>query len=222
MENDIKIRFAGITLFAVAFAFVESSVVVYLRTIYYPEGFSFPLRLMDPKLGTIELCREVATIVMLVSVAALAGKSRWQRFAYFMIAFGVWDIFYYIWLKLLVNWPASLFDWDILFLLPLPWIGPIIAPASISVMMIVTGILIALREETTVQFRPSKAMWYLGFTGTALILYSFMRDTNASMQLQLPDRFRYEFFAAGMLSYMAAVWLVFRSRTTSSSKVKDQ
>jgi hypothetical protein len=55
------------------------------------------------------------------------------------LAFGVWDIFYYVFLKVLTGWPHSLMDWDILFLLPLPWWGPVIAPVSIAVLMILWG-----------------------------------------------------------------------------------
>ncbi|HDH53378.1 MAG TPA: hypothetical protein ENH24_02710, partial [Nitrospirae bacterium] len=136
-------KITWVTVFGIAMAFVESAVVVYLRAIFYPEGFAFPLnRLADYRI-LVEVLREIATIFMLLSVACLAGKKFWERFAYFMLSFGIWDIFYYVWLKLLLNWPSSIFDWDILFLIPLPWIGPVIAPVSIALMMIVFSILIA-------------------------------------------------------------------------------
>ena len=95
-------------LFAAAFGFVEAAVVVYLRALYYPEGFQFPLRLMAPAMVPVELIRELATLVMLASVGILAGRSRWDRFGAFMVTFGVWDITFYIWLKVLVAWPASI------------------------------------------------------------------------------------------------------------------
>ena len=119
-----------VSVFAVAFALVESSVVVYLRLLYYPEGFAFPLKPALMSHVAVEVSREVATIVMLAVVGLIAGRSRWQRFSYFMIAFGVWDIFYYVWLKIMLNWPASLLDWDVLFLIPVPWIGPVVAPGT--------------------------------------------------------------------------------------------
>ena len=93
-------RFAGALfwtcLFAIAFAFVESSVVVYLRAIYYPDGFTFPLRLIEQEHLFVEILREAATIIMLVAVGFLAGRTGWQRFGFFLICFGVWDIFYYV------------------------------------------------------------------------------------------------------------------------------
>ena len=134
-----------VSLFAAAFAFVESSVVVYLRQLFYPTGFAFPLKPMPSWLVMVELAREFATLVMLLTVGMIAGKSSWQRFSYFMVGFGVLDIFYYIWLKLLLNWPASLADWDILFLIPLPWIGPVLAPVLVSLVMIAGAVLIIRR-----------------------------------------------------------------------------
>ena len=199
-----------IALFSIAFAFVEASVVVYLRAIYYPEGFAFPLKLMSSHHIAVELSREVATIVMLAAAGMLAGKSRWEKFSYFLIAFGVWDIFYYVWLKLTLNWPFTLFDWDILFLIPLPWIGPVIAPVLVSFVMIAGGLLMIRREEREGLFRATRLMQALALTGTAVILYSFLNDTDATLGLQVPKPYRYELMAAGLLCYAIVLTLVGR------------
>jgi hypothetical protein len=107
-------------VFAVAFAWVESAVAVFLREIYFDGEFGFPLvikwedgkRIIDA-LVRIEFGREIATIIMLVAVGWVAGKNGIQRFCFFLIAFGIWDIFYCIWLSVLVSWPESLMTWDI-------------------------------------------------------------------------------------------------------------
>ncbi|MBM2841137.1 MAG: hypothetical protein HW412_1665, partial [Bacteroidetes bacterium] len=173
-------RLLWVSLFGVTFAFVESSVVVYLRSIYYPEGFAFPLKLISQQHLTVELAREAATIVMLAAVGILAGSKAWERFGYFLVAFGVWDIFYYVWLKVILDWPASLSDWDILFLIPLPWIGPVIAPVFISLLMILCGLTIAVRFEQRKFFHPNRWSWMLAIAGTLVVLYSFMTDTEAT------------------------------------------
>jgi len=129
-------------VFSISMALVEAGIVIYLRALYYPEGFSFPLKIITTRHLIFELARETATILMLISVSALIGKSFWEKFAYFLILFGFWDIFYYIWLKIAIGWPLSLLDWDILFLIPLPWIGPVIAPVTIAIMMILAGLFI--------------------------------------------------------------------------------
>jgi len=200
---------AWIVLFSLAFAFVESSIVVYLRDLYYPDGFSFPLKQIRAGHILVELFREFSTMVMLISLAWMAGKTRWQRMAWFMIAFGVWDIFYYVWLKVILNWPASLFDWDVLFLIPVPWIGPVIAPVLISVLLIVAGALILRREATGREFHAPRGSWGLAITGTVCILYTFMRDTDATLKFAVPQPYWYWLFLSGLLCYIGAMFAAF-------------
>jgi hypothetical protein len=134
MRTDHPFRLLPwMTAFFIAMAFLESAVVVYLRALYYPEGFGFPLVPMDPALVATEMGREFATLVMLLAPAALVTRRALERFAWFCIGFGIWDIFYYVWLKVLLGWPASLAEPDLLFLLPVPWVGPVWAPCLISV-----------------------------------------------------------------------------------------
>ena len=147
-------NWAWVVVFAIAFAWVESAVVVYLREIYFDGGFRFPLvvKWADGKhvidlLVRIEFGREIATIIMLVAVGWVAGRNRFQKFCFFMVAFGIWDIFYYIWLYVMVSWPASLMTWDLLFYVPLPWVGPVITPLLIALAMVVGGSLIIYYDE---------------------------------------------------------------------------
>lgn len=191
-------------LFAVSFAFVESAVVVYLRALYYPAGFTFPLRTLPTDHIVVELLREFSTLVMMGSVAFLASTRAWERFGYFLFIFGVWDIFYYVWLKVFLNWPASLLDWDILFLIPLPWIGPVIAPVLIALAMAVAGILFVLRSLRGMVMRLTAAAVVLWMCGTAVILYSFIADTGATLRGLMPEPYRYELLAVGLVLYAAA------------------
>ncbi len=156
--------------------FLEAVVVVYLRQLFYPEGFAFPLRPMPPDILLVESLREVSTLVMLVSVSVLAGSGFLRRLSFFLIAFGVWDIFYYVWLKVLVNWPSSLLDWDILFLIPVIWTGPVLAPVICSVTMIALGgyFLVLLNKGYTVRVRRSG--WLLIGAGILLIFITFVWD----------------------------------------------
>ena len=115
-------KLVWLALFAIAMAYFEAAVVVYLRELFYPDYFPFPLKFIPLNLLAIELFREAATLVMLTAVAVVVGKKFWERFGYMIILFGVWDIFYYVWLKVTIGWPVSLQDWDILFLIPIPWL----------------------------------------------------------------------------------------------------
>ncbi len=204
-------------IFSIAFAFVEASVVIYLRSIYYPEGFSFPLKLISPMHLPVELAREFSTIIMLVTTGILVGTTAWSRFGYFLIAFGVWDIFYYVWLKVFLDWPASLFEWDVLFLIPLPWIGPVIAPVLISLLMIIAGILLVQRVARGEPIRVPAMAWWISLVGTGVILFSFMLDLDATLNAQMPMPYRYELFLAGLAAYIAAIYLTFfRTKGKSS------
>ena len=142
MDKALKRTLIALSLFAVAMGLLESAVVIYLRDILYPGGFAFPLSPIRPDLVWTEMCRELATLVMLVSVGFLAGRNTAERFAWFLYAFALWDIFYYVFLFVLVGWPSSLMTWDILFLLPVTWTGPVITPLIVSLTMILFDLLI--------------------------------------------------------------------------------
>jgi len=165
-----------IIAFAIAMGFLEAVVVVYLREIYYPDGFGFPLSRIEPGIFGVELIRELTTLVMLVSIGLLAGKSKNEKFAFFLFAFGIWDIFYYLGLKLFLNWPASLFTWDILFLIPVTWIGPVMAPVICSLTMIAMGTGILWIESKGRRFKFGLTAWVTILFGTVLVFASFVED----------------------------------------------
>ena len=201
---------AWVAVFSVAFAFVESSVVIYLRALYYPEGFAFPLKLIPAGYLRVEIAREAATLIMLATIGLIAGWKPWERFGFFLFAFGIWDIAFYAWLLGTIGWPASILDWDILFLIPLPWIGPVIAPLLVSLLMTLCGAAIVLRSAGERRFRPRALSWVMGVLGTAFLLYSFMADTDAGIRGALPAPYRYGLLAAGLAAYAAGFFLACR------------
>jgi hypothetical protein len=175
MRSALKL-FVWLTIFSIAMGYLETAVVVYLRKIYYPGGFNFPLVPIEPSLAVTEFWREAATIIMLGVMGYLAGKNRAQRWAFFVYCFAIWDIFYYIFLKLLLNWPESLFTWDILFLIPVPWIGPVLAPCIVSLTMIVFCIVVVYYDEISRPLKFSVSQVMLFVFGCLIIIVSFMWD----------------------------------------------
>lgn len=176
MRADINRLFVWMTVFFMAMAFLESAVVVYLRALYYPEGFDFPLVPMDPTLVNTEVFRELATMVMLLVPGALVTRSAMERFAWFCYGFGVWDIFYYVWLKVLLDWPSELASPDLLFLIPVPWVGPVWAPCVISLGLIALAVLI-LRGRSHGAIKLVDAWtWSLLIAGALLMIMSFTLD----------------------------------------------
>ncbi|MCH7733244.1 MAG: hypothetical protein IIB44_12180 [Candidatus Marinimicrobia bacterium] len=165
-----------ITIFAVAFGLVEAVVVIYLRIHFYPEGFHFPLKVIPTRILYIEVVREVATVVMLVAIGIMIGRTRLAKFGAFMVSFGMWDIFYYFWLYVLIDWPKSILDWDVLFLIPIPWIGPVLAPLLVSLGLTGCGMWIFLQEERGVQLRTTPLDWIVEFSATALMISTFFMN----------------------------------------------
>ena len=201
-HNSYAPRLTAVLLFAIAMAFVEAAVVVYLRELFYPDGFTLPLKALPTRFIAVEIAREAATLIMLGTVAVIAGCSRWDRFGWFIIAFGTWDIFYYLWLKATLDWPGSLFDWDILFLIPVPWIGPVVAPVTVAFLMVVFGIVITRRFSSGRFFRPTAVAWTAALLGSGIILYSFMSDTAATLRSAQPQPYPYYLLAVGLLCYI--------------------
>ena len=161
----------ALLLYAVAFGYLEAAVVVYLRAIYYPEGFSFPLKPMEPGILGVEIGREAATVVMIFAVAWAAARSRWQTLIGFALVFGVWDITYYVGLKILLDWPASLFELDVLFLIPTVWVGPVWAPALIALPM--SAAAWALWPMDYGVIAPRGWEWSLVIAGCCMLLATF-------------------------------------------------
>lgn len=156
--------------------FMESAVVVYLRELYYPDGFDFPLKPIGQNIGITEILREAATLIMLISAGVLAGKTKTEKFGFFIYCFAIWDIFYYIFLKLLLGWPESLLTWDILFLIPTTWVGPVIGPVINSLTMILLAILISYftNHNATMIIKPKE--WILFILGSVVIIISYTED----------------------------------------------
>ena len=196
--TSLRARLTWLLGYTVAMAYLESAVVVYLRNLYYPTGFEFPIILIEDWVAAIELGREAVTLVMLSCVAVLAGTDRWERFLLFCLSFGVWDILYYFWLWAFVRWPASLLTWDILFLIPVPWIGPVLAPVLISAALIAGSVWLLALKARGRRLQFASWHWGLATVGGALVLLSFTLDYRVVIEGRMPPPFRWGLFAAGM------------------------
>lgn len=225
-----------LSIFCIAMGFFEAAVVVYLRELYYPEGFQFPIKIMTPNVFAVELIREISTIVMLCVAGIICGKNFHERFAYFIYCFAVWDIFYYVGLKVFLDWPPSLLTWDILFLIPIVWVGPVLAPLICSVTMILLAGCIfnaersappaggAERKEqndysSTIKLKE----WVLLFSGSLIILFTFMWDytklliqdgfTSNFQQVvaqYVPTDYNWYLFAVGEILLLFAIALFWK------------
>lgn len=180
-EKTLKKRLSWSFWYGVGMALLEAVVVVYLRRLYYPEGFSFPLKTMEWSIYQIEILREVGTLLMLVCVSALAAQNFTTWLAYFLFNFAVWDIFYYIWLKVLLNWPSNFMEWDILFLIPITWDGPVLSPLLCTLAMIALALVILINHHNGKQVRLNMREWVLLLGGALLVFISFIWNYTGFM-----------------------------------------
>jgi hypothetical protein len=223
MSGDLsdRTRWAIVLAFAIAMAWVEAASVFYIRALVdrIEPYQANPLPINDT-LGYVELWREAATLVMMAALGVLAGSTWRRRAGYAALAFGTWDIFYYVFLRLMSGWPRTLLDWDILFLLPLPWWGPVLAPVCIASLMIVWGTLASQSRDSATDARWT---WALGLVGIVLALAVFMIDAwralpqgrDAVLQV-LPTAFNWPVFVAALLLMAAPLTSVFALRLRRS------
>ena len=211
MTNRLSRIVAGLFLFGVSFGYVEAAVVIYLRALYEPlrqhltpgraAGDLFPLVDSDrmvaevPETGRllrVEVVREGATILMLAAAAMLVTGDRDLWLPAFAIAFGVWDVAFYVFLKLWIDRPASLATWDLLFLIPVPWVAPVLAPVLVSFTIIGCGIVALYRPV-----RVGYLQWFGLILGGALVILSFTWDFRYVLGGNLPRPFSWWLFLAG-------------------------
>ena len=201
-------RLALIVLaYAVAMAYLESAVVVYLTgALGGRVGEIFPLKeaIETGDLILIELGRELGTLVMIATIGLLVGRSPVEQLAWASVVFGAWDIGYYAWLYVFAGWPTSLATTDLLFLLPVPWAGPIWSPVTVSVALVGFGLVGAARARAGLPVRLGR--WHLvaGIAGGLLVILSYTLDAGNLIAGGLPGPYPWPVFAAGMLIALAA------------------
>jgi hypothetical protein len=209
-------RVFALVLFGVAFGYVEGSVVVYLRAFYdplhekiYPDspsGDLFPLVTLSDLQSegfehlrrlTVELGREGMTLVLLAAVPLTFSKNFREWIAGFMIGFGVWDLTYYGVLKLVLDWPESWLTWDILFLLPVPWSGPVLAPCLVSISIIGAGVILLHREAADRPIPLRSGHWLAIVLGGVIVVVSFCWEARSVASGAMPGPFPWWVFGLG-------------------------
>jgi len=203
-------RLVWLGVFAVAMGLLEAICVIYLRRLFPVSEWAGVLSAPPLERFHIEIIREASTLVMLVAVAWLAGVNTRSRIACFFYAFGFWDIFYYVGLKWLANWPGSWLEWDCLFLIPKPWYGPVLAPVLISVYFIVACI--ALHFRLNARWRSGMIVGQIA--GFCIWFWSFIKDGN---QIQVYGfhsvKYSWTLFALGIIIAIVGLWLTVRGNS---------
>jgi hypothetical protein len=206
-------RLLCVALFAIAMGFLEAICVIYLRGKLFSDGTDTPEIVAQLGSFGIEHVREACTIVMLLTVAWLAASGFRTRTAMFFLMFGVWDITYYLGLRVFSGWPGSLLEWDCLFLIPVPWFGPVLAPVLISVFMVVSCVLLILREASGSGLRMTWPVLALVGSGFVLWYWSFVEDSETIMASGYPGvMYSWPLFFGGM--FFAVSGFIVAARTS--------
>ena len=137
----------ALTIYALAMAFVEAACVVTLKRLYYPEGWGPPFHVIPEPGLRLEQWREVATLIMIGAVSFLGRPSLRVGIARGLWVFGLWDLFYYVFLKVWTGFPAHAGDLDVVFLVPKPWIAPVWFACAVSIVCTVAAQVLSRRKE---------------------------------------------------------------------------
>jgi len=197
-------------------ALVEAAIVVHLRHLYYPADPQslFPLVLLSPSDLRLEVAREIATVVMILAVAMLADQRWARRFAAFVFVFGLWDLGYYAWLKLVLDWPRTWLEWDVLFLIPWPWFGPWLVPALIALVFTLWGGWV-LAGTRIPRWRWSTIVLFIAACLLALVAFlapgwPLLPGGEPAFRGFVPEHFAWSWFAPGLALMAAALFIATR------------
>ncbi len=201
-------RYLWLWLFGLALGWFEAAVVVYLRELYYAGGFHFPVVVVWDRVLAVEVLREAASILLLAAGARLAGRHFLERFAAFLLLFGIWDLVYYLALKIVLGWPEGLASWDLLFLIPVPWVGPVWAPCVVSLALLGVGTYLYWTAHRPRRIRPLD--WGVEVLAGLIVVASFLAESRAVLESRVPQHFPAWLFWVGWLLGLA--WFVGRER----------
>lgn len=202
-----------VSVFSIAMAYLEAAVVVYLRRVYGITDLILQIPPFDAQIAAIEIGRELATLVMLLSIGWIAGKTFQSRVGFTFITFGLWDISYYIWLRVFIGWPQSVLEPDLLFLIPLPWWGPVLSPVLIALLMVAGGIIAVIKTEKNTALHLDSCFWICLITGVLILLYTFMADALSALPADAstlsslkPTQFNWPVYFLGFGLVVIALW----------------
>ncbi len=202
--------YVGLWIVGLTIGWFEAAIVIDLRALLYPNGFVFPIAIMPTRLLAVEVAREACSIVLLAAVGWLAGSRPADRWGAFLLLFGIWDLVYYVVLKLVLDWPTgvSLGTWDVLFLIPLPWAGPVWAPALVAAEFVAIGSYLYFTAERPRAYRRRDVLALL--TAALIIVGSFLAEWRTVAELQVPEHFPATVFMIGVL--LGTGWFVAAER----------
>jgi hypothetical protein len=211
-EDLSRALLVWLAVFALAFGYIEGAVAHYLRIHLYPDGFGDTVSLViDLHTLAVEVGREICTLLVMVAVAAVTKGPFIRRLASFVYVFGIWDLSYYAALWIFEGWPSSPCDWDLLFLIPVPWFSPVLAPMAIAAI----GIVGAVSVHVILDRRAELVVpWYgLTLVNAALVAWEISFMAHEGPGTEFPTQYRWWLFTLGV-AFATAGYLLTWLRNT--------
>jgi hypothetical protein len=211
--RERRATYASLWALALAFGWIEASAVVYLADISgrnvpvqasTASGLPVPLASLPNRLVAVEAAREACTLVLLAAVGWMAGRRSADRAGAFLLAFGVWDLTYYASLRAMLGWPDSVNAWDVLFLIPAPWVAPVWAPATVAILFVLAGTYLFWTSDRERSYRWSDGAVLA--TSVALMLTAFLARSSAAVEHRAPERFPVWLFGTGVV--LGTAWFL--------------
>jgi hypothetical protein len=208
-EHSTRGLLVWLAVFALAFGYIEGAVAHYLRIHLYPDGFNDTISLLiDLHTLAVEVGRELCTLLLMIAVAALTKGPFIRRLASFVYVFGIWDLSYYAALWIFEGWPSSPYDWDLLFLVPVPWFSPVLAPMVISAIGIVGAVAVHVildrRAELVVPWHG------LMLVNAALVAWEISFMAHEGPRTEFPTHYPWWLFILGVAFSASGYLLTWR------------
>lgn len=182
-------------LFGVGLGYFEAACVAYLKRLEALGQLAVTQSPFDNHLIRVEVGREAISLALLGAWAWASGRTRGERWGHFALAFGLWDLFYYLFLRWATGWPQSLMDWDVLFLIPAPWYGPVMAPVLVSILLAAGGLGVIRGERSGTALRLRGVDTGILVAGCVAVLAAFL--WNAGVTVPFPEHFPWVLFLLG-------------------------
>ncbi len=201
----VKILFI-LTIFGIAFGYIEGTVAHYLRMYYYPEGFDFTIKVIDTSTIIIEMIREIATMIILFSIAYISIGNNFMKITNFIYVFAIWDIVYYLTLYFEEKWPRTIFSWDVLFLIPVPWFSPVISPVIISILGIIGVLLVYHIYKNDNEIKISLTFILMIIISLSVWIISFVNYNSFN---KFPEKYNWPLFIIGIITCLVSYFNLF-------------
>lgn len=203
-------------IFGLALGIIGASLEIYLRPLVNGTE-DFTLRVLQPELLNKmqlilvrnEAWRLLAGFILLATAAALAASSIFYWVCYVVFTWSVSTVVSYCWLALRFGWPASLFDWDILFTVPRLWFAPVLAVVLIALIAVALSVILTRALDISEKLGFEFYHWIPLGMAVFLWVVSFLNRSGKGMK-GFPASYSWTLFILGAIFALVGGVVIYR------------